>query len=139
MCCRLPHMPRPKLCFHIPVMWRCGLVEDHVPDRHTPPTDHMESRLFYLIPARSPLSKVLLVIERILSLCVAQFDLLPCPPGRDRRDHFKVVGLKSLANTKKQSGRCFTIYLAFARHRIYLLKVHMCYTMVTGQIEPCIR
>ena len=105
---------------------------------HTP-TDHMESRLFYLIPARSPLSKLLLVIERIFSLCVAQFDLLPCPPGRDRRDHFKVVGLKSLANTKKQSGRCFTIYLAFARHRIYHLKVHMCYTMVTGQIEPCIR
>ena len=97
-------------------------------------TDHMESRLFYLIPAPSSLSKLLLVIESIFSLCVAQFDLLPYPPGRDRRDHFKVVGLKSLANTKKHSGRCFAIYLAFAHHRIYHLKVHMYYTVVTGQI-----
>ena len=47
---------------------------------------------------------------------MVQFDLLPCPPGRDCGDHFKVVGLKSLANTKKHSGRCFAIYLAFARH-----------------------
>ena len=41
--------------------------------------------------------------------------------GRDRRDHFEVVGLKTLANTKKHSGRCFAIYLAFARHLIYHL------------------
>ena len=32
---------------------------------------------------------------------------------RDRGDHFKVVGLKTLANIKKHSGRCFAIYLTF--------------------------
>ena len=34
---------------------------------------------------------------------------------------FKVVGLKNLYNTKKHSGRCFLIYLAFAHHLIYHL------------------
>lgn len=31
-----PCVPRTKQCFNIPVMWRCGLVEDYVPDHHTP-------------------------------------------------------------------------------------------------------
>ena len=52
---------------------------------------------------------------------------------RDRGDHFKVVGLKNLANTKKHSARCFAIYLAFARHLIYHLKVHTCYTIQCSQ------
>ena len=41
--------------------------------------------------------------------------------NRDRRDHFKVVGLKTLASIKKHSGWCFAIYLAFARHLMYHL------------------
>ena len=49
------------------------------------------------------------------------------------RDHYKVVGLKNLANTKKHSGRCFVISLAFARHFIYHLKVHTCYTIQYSQ------
>ena len=58
--------------------------------------------------------------------------------GRDRRDHFEVVGLKTLANTKKHSGRCFAIYLAFACHLIYHLNkynknAHMCYTIQYSQ------
>ena len=58
--------------------------------------------------------------------------------GWDRRDHFEVVGLKTLANTKKHSGRCFAIYLAFARHLIYHLNkynknVHTCYTIQYSQ------
>ena len=40
---------------------------------------------------------------------------------RDRGDHFKVVGLKKLAKTKKLLVQCFAIYLAFARHLIYNL------------------
>ena len=36
---------------------------------------------------------------------------------RDRGGHFKVIGLKPLANIKKHSGRCFAIYLAFARRQ----------------------
>ena len=58
--------------------------------------------------------------------------------ARDRGDHFKVVGLKTLANIKKHSGRCFAIYLAFARHLIYHLNkyninVHTCYTVQYSQ------
>ena len=50
-------------------------------------------------------------------------ECLPCVSVcRDRGDHFKVVGLKTLANIKKNSGRCFAIYLAIARHLIYHLK-----------------
>ena len=57
---------------------------------------------------------------------------------RDRGDHFKVVGLKTLANIKKHSGRCFAIYLTFARHLIYHLNkynknVHTCYTIQYSQ------
>ena len=58
---------------------------------------------------------------------------------RDRGDHFKVVGLKTLANIKKHSGRCFAIYLAFAGHLIlyhpnkYNKNVHTCYTIQYSQ------
>ena len=57
---------------------------------------------------------------------------------RDRGDRFKVVGLKTLANIKKHSGRCFAIYLAFARHLIYHLNkyninVYTCYTIQYSQ------
>ena len=57
---------------------------------------------------------------------------------RDRGGHFKVVGLKTLANIKKHSGRCFAIYLTFARHLIYHLNkynknVHTCYTIQYSQ------
>ena len=57
---------------------------------------------------------------------------------RDRGDHFKVVGLKTLANIKKHSGRCFAIYLTFARHLIYHLNkynknVHTCHTIQYSQ------
>ena len=71
---------------------------------------------------------------------------LNCSPGigknllssRDRGDHFKVVGLKTLANIKKHSGRCFAIYLAFARHLInhlnkYNINVHTGYTIQYSQ------
>ena len=33
---------------------------------------------------------------------------------RDRGDHFKMVGQKNLANTRKHEVQCFAIYLAFA-------------------------
>ena len=52
---------------------------------------------------------------------------------RDLGDHFKVVGLKNLANTKVSvSG---AIYLTFGHHIIYNLNkyninVHTCYTNV---------
>ena len=49
-----------------------------------------------------------------------------------------MVGLKTLDNIKKHSGRCFAIYLAFARHLIYHLNkynknVHTCYTIQYSQ------
>ena len=57
---------------------------------------------------------------------------------RDRGDHFKVVGLKPLANVKKHSGRCFAIYVAYASHLIYHFNkynknVHTCYTIQCSQ------
>ena len=36
--------------------------------------------------------------------------------SRDLGDHFKIVGLKNLANTNKRQCQCFAIQLAFARH-----------------------
>ena len=68
----------------------------------------------------------------------SRLDLLEFWLNRDRGDHFKVVGLKTLANIKKHSGRCFAIYLAFARHLIYHLNkyninVHTCYTIQYSQ------
>ena len=57
---------------------------------------------------------------------------------RDRGDHFKVAGVKTLANIKKHSGRCFAIYLAFACHLIYHFNkynknVHTFYTIQYSQ------
>ena len=137
MCCRLPHMPRPKLCFHIPVMWHCGLVEDHVPDCHTPLQIKWKVGFSTLSRLLLPfLTTAVIIIASIFSLCMVQFDLLSCPPGRDCGDHFKVVGVRNLANTKKLSGWCFTIYLAFACHLMYHLKVHTCYTI---QYSQCVK
>ena len=45
--------------------------------------------------------------------------------SRDRQDHFKVVGLKNLANTKKHLVQCFTIYL-WALHLIILASKSGC-------------
>ena len=85
---------------------------------------------FFLLLLSSPQER-LIEGNYMLQVCAKQYI-------RDRGDHFKVVGLKTLANIKKRSGRCFAIYLALAPHLIYHLNeyninVHTCYTIQYSQ------
>ena len=59
-----PCVPRTKQCFDIPVMWRCGLVENYVPDHHAPLQIIWKVGFFTNDLPFSPL----------------QLDLLPCSP-----------------------------------------------------------
>ena len=79
-----------------------------------------------------------LLKDRLRFICLQELNYHHQHHSRDRGYHFKVVGLKTLANIKKHSGRCFAIYLAFARHLIYHLNkyninVHTCYTIQYSQ------